>query len=62
MEKKFVLPKHTYEAEVFNNESQTWKKLQVRTTTDESARQMIYHLMNEDDILLKIRNDRGYLI
>lgn len=62
MKKSFVLPEHTYEAEVFNSETNTWKTISVVTSNEESARQMIYLLMHEDDILLRIRNDRGYLI
>lgn len=62
MEKKFVLPKHNYEAEVFDSEKNEWRKITVVTSNEESARQMVYQLMHENDILLKIRNDRGYLI
>lgn len=62
MKKAFVLPEHTYEAEVFDNSNNTWRTIIIKAPSEMEAMQKIYLEMNEDDILLKVRNERGYLV
>lgn len=60
--KTFVLPTKQFEAEVFNNSENTWRTLVITAHNEHEALQKIYEEMSDNDILLKVRNERGYLI
>lgn len=62
MLKTFVLPMKQFEAEVFNNSENTWRTLVISAHNEHEALQKIYEEMSDNDILLKVRNERGYLI
>lgn len=62
MEKTFKLPMKKFEAEVFNNSSNTWRTIIITAPSENEALRKVYLEMHDNDILLKVRNERGYLV
>ena len=60
--KTFVVPKKQYEAEIFDSKENTWRTEKIKAPSPEEAYRIIYAQMNDYDILLKVRNEGGYLI
>ena len=61
MEKKFVVPEKEFTAEIFKPKIQTWVDITVTATSAEEAQSKILNLMSVDDIILTLKDNRGYL-
>ena len=53
---------HTFTAYLFSCRSHIWYQLTTATETVEEARQQFYSEMEEEDIILKIIDEKGYLV
>lgn len=62
MEKKFKLPVRKFTAEIFKSDTHTWVDITVSAVNESEAQEKIYNLMSENDIILSLKNDRGYLV
>lgn len=60
--KTFVVPQKKYEAEIFDCKEIEWRTEVIKAPSPEEALRKIYVIMNDNDILLKVRNEGGYLI
>ena len=61
MTKTFVVPEREYAAEIFKPKIQRWVDITVKATNADEAQQKIYNLMSEDDVILTLKDNRGYL-
>lgn len=61
MEKKLVIPNHEYTAEIFKPKIHRWVDITVSAPNEIEAQKKIFNLMSDEDILLSLKNDRGYL-
>ena len=52
----------TYTASIYSNKMHNWYELSGRFEDCESAVQYFYTVMKDDDIILKIVDERGYLV
>ena len=62
MTKTFTLPGKEYTAEIFKPKIQRWVDIVVTATSADEAQEKIYNLMSEDDIILTLKDNRGYLV
>ena len=52
----------TYRASIYSNERHNWYELSATCETYEEARLYFFSEMKDGDIILKITDDRGYLV
>lgn len=53
---------HTFTAYLFNGRYNVWYQLTTSTETIEEAHGYFYSEMEENDIILKIIDEKGYLV
>lgn len=52
----------TYRASIYSNTSHKWYELSATCETYKEAQLYFYSEMEDGDIILKITDDRGYLV
>lgn len=52
----------TYRASIYSNERHKWYELSATCETYEEAKNYFFSEMEDGDIILKITDDRGYLV